>query len=552
LRWRGTRQRAAVTGGIAVLVILLAGLLLKFLPVKPEVPVAEAIAVLPFENLSGDKENEYFSDGITEDILTQLSKIGALTVISRSSVTRYKGSNVSIKEIGQELGVRTILAGSVRRDGDRVRIVGRLVDTRSERQIWGDSYDREMSDIFAIQSDVAEQIAAALQAQLTPGEKERIEKTPTMNLTAYDYYLKGRDYYYEYNQQANENAIELFKSAIRLDPTFALAFAGLGNAYAQRTNRFLMGGEWGDSAQVASEKALSLDPVLAEAHKSRGFAYFVKGHLREALASTQRAVELNPNFAGAIGNVAGTLISIGRCDEALPFMKKAVTLSPTRGFYYSGVGTAYLGLGDDAKAEEWFKKALDIQPDFTGANAGIGYMYLHQGRAGRAKELGDNILARNPADFFGLHLAADAELALGNYVRAKRHYQTLLQDDDLADTYSSRRPSTSLGYVYWKMGLADSSRMMIERALGLDHEDLKAGNEWPDVPYDIAAAHAVAGETAEAIKWLRQAIDAGWRYYRLGEKDPLFERIREEKEFGQLLDGVRIEVERMRGGVQDG
>lgn len=541
--------RVMTGGAIAVLLVVIAGLVLKFVPMKSEVFAATAIAVLPFENLSDDQENEYFSDGITEDILTQLSKIGALTVISRSSVMPYKGSTLSVKEIAKELRVGTILSGSVRRTGDQVRIVGRLIDARTDRQLWGDSYDRDMKDIFEIQSEVAEQIATALQAQLTPVERERIEKTPTTNLTAYDYYLKGRDYYYEYNEQGNENAIELFKSAIKLDLGFALALAGLGDAYAQRTNRYAMGSEWADSANAASERALSADPQLAEAHKSLGLAYIVKGRLRKGLESTREAVEINPNFASAIGNIGGVLLSMGRSDEALPWMKKAVMLSPTRGYYYSSLGTTYLGLGDDASAEEWFQKALDIQPDLALAHAGIGYMYLNQGRASRAKQVGDQILSENPTDFFGLHLAGSAELTLGIYEAAKRHYEKLLQDGDLADTYSSKRPSTNLGYVYWKTGLEDSSRLMVERALRLDHEDLAAGNEWPDVPYDIAAAHAVTGETEEALKWLGKAIDSGWRFYRLALSDPLFERIREEEEFGLLIDRVRGEVERMRTSV---
>ncbi|MFQ5512152.1 MAG: protein kinase [Candidatus Krumholzibacteriia bacterium] len=550
-RWRKPGAKTLARGGIAVLVVVAAAFAARFFAVGPGVPAATAVAVLPFENLSDDKENEYFSDGITEDILTQLSKIGALTVISRASVMGYKGSNKKVKEIGKELGVGTILSGSVRRSGDQVRIVGRLIDATTERQLWSDSYDREMSDIFAIQSDVAEQIAAALRARLTPIEKQRIEKPPTRNLTAYDYYLKGRGYYYEYNQQANENAIELFKSAIKLDDGFALAFAGLGNAYAQRSNRFQMGSEWADSANAASERALALDPELAEAHKSLGLAYFVKGHLHKALELTQRSVDINPNFAGAIGNIGGILISMGRCDEALPWMKKAVTLSPTRGFYYSGVGTAYFGLADDARLEEWSRRALAIQPDFTGAEAGIGFMYLSQGRAARAKEVADRILQASPGDFFGLHLAGGAALALGDYGEARRYYEALLQDDDLADTYTSKRPSTSLGYVYWKQGIADSSRAMVARALERDHKDLAAGSEWPDIPYDLAAAHAVLGNTEEALQWLERAIDAGWRYYRLGQSDPLFERLSADERFGALIDRVRRDVELMRGRVAD-
>ena len=186
----------------------------------PPVPDEKSIAVLPFDNLSGDPQDEYFSDGLTEDIITQLSKIGSLTVISRSSVMRYKNQDRDLRTIGEELGVTTLLEGSVRRAGDRLRITAQLIEAVTDRHLWAESYDREMKDIFEIQSDVAQQIASALEVQMAPEEKERIEQKPTENLTAYDYYLKGREYYSRYRKQDNENAIELFQRAIELDPKF--------------------------------------------------------------------------------------------------------------------------------------------------------------------------------------------------------------------------------------------------------------------------------------------------------------------------------------------
>lgn len=196
--------------------------------------VEKSIAVLPFDNLSQDSENEYFSDGLTEDIITQLSKLGELTVISRSSVMRYKNEERDLRQIGSVLGVATILEGSVRRSGDKLRISAQLVDTSADRQLWAETYDREMKDVFAIQSEVAEMIAMALKVELSPEEKERIEKSPTTNLTAYDFYLKGQEYYLRYRGPDNESAIELFERALELDPDFALAHSGLADAYFQR------------------------------------------------------------------------------------------------------------------------------------------------------------------------------------------------------------------------------------------------------------------------------------------------------------------------------
>ena len=175
---------------------------------------AKTIAVLPFKNLSDNKEDEYFSDGIMEDILTQLSKISDLRVISRTSMMQYKNTKKNLRQIGEELNVATILEGSVRRAGGRVRIVGQLINARKDEHIWAETYDRELKDVFAIQTEVAKNIAASLQAILSPKELEQIENKSTANLDAYTFYLRGRDYFYRYTKQDNEKAIELFRNAL--------------------------------------------------------------------------------------------------------------------------------------------------------------------------------------------------------------------------------------------------------------------------------------------------------------------------------------------------
>ncbi len=237
--WR--RRTALGFGGVvaAGLLVLVAVLLWRTRGGKSGAPSASApdrksVAVLPFQNLSPDPENAFFADGMTEDILTQLSKIRDLKVISRSSVMRYKGTQKPIQTIAAELGVGAVLEGSVRRAGSRVRIVGQLIDARTDEHLWAETYDRELKDVFAIQSEVAQQIAAALRATLSPAEKKRIEQNPTRNLAAYDQYLKGRELYYRYRKADNESALGLFQKALELDPGFALAYAGLGDAYAQR------------------------------------------------------------------------------------------------------------------------------------------------------------------------------------------------------------------------------------------------------------------------------------------------------------------------------
>ena len=240
---------------------------------------SKSIAVLPFDNLSPDPENEYFSLGITEDIITQLSKITELRVTSRTSAMRYQDSEKSVREIAQELQVASILEGSVRRVGNQVRITAQLIDPKTDEHLWAETYDREIEDIFAIQSDVAEQIASSLKVELSPEDRARIERKPTENLTAYDYYLKGRDHYYSYSREDNERAIEFFNEALEVDPDYALAHGGLADAYAQRWLWYGFGEGWLDSAIEESNKAVALDPDLAETYQAEGL---VQRLLREA------------------------------------------------------------------------------------------------------------------------------------------------------------------------------------------------------------------------------------------------------------------------------
>ncbi|HEY4643370.1 MAG TPA: protein kinase, partial [Bacteroidota bacterium] len=264
------KARIIAYSGIALAVLAVGALAVNLLFFRTEAVRADkkSIAVLPFKNLSEEKESEFFSDGITEDIITQLSKIGDLRVISRTSVMRYKESDKSIRDIGKELGVATILEGSVRRAGNQVRIVAQLIDASNDEHLWADTYDRELTQIFAIQSDIAQKIASSLKAKLTSSQKQQIEKKPTENLDAYTFYLKGREYYYRYHKQENENAVQLFKNALDLDPNYALAYAGLGDAYGQRVQRFGFAEGWLDSAVAVTDKAISIDPNLAEAYKA--------------------------------------------------------------------------------------------------------------------------------------------------------------------------------------------------------------------------------------------------------------------------------------------
>ena len=356
-------KRLLVPTLVVVAVIIAAVVIWQFLPQKEATPVPSvkpSIAVLPFVDLSPQKDQEYFCDGMTDEIIAKLSRFEGWKVVPRTSMMRYKSTDKDIKEIGQELDVITILEGSIRKEKDDIRVNAKLIRVEDSNHLWSDTYEKKLESVFAIQGDVAEKIADALKVELSPEDKEQLAKKPTENLNAYYYYLKGREFYYHYRRQDNENAIELFKKALELDPNYALAYAGLGDAYAQRTFRFGYPGSWLDSAIEVSEKAISIDPNSAEAYKALGLAYEYKGWFQKALEADRKAVELNPNYKAAVGNIGWVNWLIGEYVEAMKWFKKDLALDPTDAFSHYSIGDCYFGLDEYVKAEQWFRKSLDL------------------------------------------------------------------------------------------------------------------------------------------------------------------------------------------------
>ncbi|MCH8025120.1 MAG: hypothetical protein IIB43_10500, partial [Candidatus Marinimicrobia bacterium] len=290
----------------------------------------KSIAVLPFANLSDSQEDEYFSAGVTDDIITHLTKIGDLKVISRTSAMLYKDSPKSLQVIADELGVANILEGTVRRHGNRVRITGQLIDARTDEHLWAETYDRELTDIFAIQSEVARNIAAALKAILSPEEKERIEQPPTASIEAYDLYLKGRSLFYTYEKSKNEEAIVMFRKAIDLDPSFSLGYAGLSLCYSQYRNSGWDDDEkWIVLAENAAKKAIALDSYSAEAHFALGFVYERRGAYDEMEREMRKVIELNQNHAHAhnsMGDVAHRVR--GQLEDAVREYRLSLMIDP--------------------------------------------------------------------------------------------------------------------------------------------------------------------------------------------------------------------------------
>ena len=286
-----------------------------------------SVAVLFFENLSGVKEDEYFRDGITEDIITELSKIKSLNTFSRQTVLAFRDKPVTPVQIGQQIGAAFVLGGSLRRSGTRLRINAQLVDTRTDFPLWSERYDREMADVFEVQDEIARKIAEALRVTLSPQEQAALSQKPTENLQAYDLYLRAKSYARRLTQQDLEFALQMFESAVQLDPNFALAYAGMANVCAQHHYRHGSGSGWLDRARDAAEKAVSLQPNLPEAHVARGWVFYANKQYDLSITEGRMALAQKPDCEGVYYMLGRSLFAAGRYQEIADIADEAVRIS---------------------------------------------------------------------------------------------------------------------------------------------------------------------------------------------------------------------------------
>jgi len=286
-----------------------------------------SIAVLPFNNMSGDGEQEYFSDGITEDIITDLSKVSGLFVVGRNTSFTYKGKAIQLQQVAAELGVKFLLEGSVRKAGQRVRVTGQLIDGGSGGHLWADRYDRDLTDIFEIQDEITTAIVDQLKIRLLPKEKKAIERAPTVNVEAYNYYLKGRQLFHAFTKSYLILAKEMFARAVEIDPNYARAYAGMASSISRLWGMYNVP-TVAEELLAITDKALALDPNLSEAHAARGEALANSGRRSEAAAAFQRALELDPNsFDGSL-SYARFCVTEGKPEKAIELYLRALEIQP--------------------------------------------------------------------------------------------------------------------------------------------------------------------------------------------------------------------------------
>jgi len=366
------------------------------LPDKP------SIVVLAFTNLSGDSEQEYFGDGITEDLTTDLSKLSGLFVIARNSAFTYKGKAVKVQEVSRELGVRYVLEGSVRKMDGQVRITAQFVDAPTGQPLWAERYDRELKDIFALQGEIERKIVAYLALRLTEGEQEHVWSQYTGSYTgnpeAYDSYLRGREYLYRNTKETYPQARQLFERAVELDPTYALAYSGLGFTYLEE--RIFQGSldpKTLERAFALAQKALALDDSLPTAHLLLGYVYLAKRQHEQAIAAAERAIVLAPNYANAYAALGQILDFAGRPEDAIRVAEKALRLDPRNPVeHLSALGTAYRLTGRYEEAIATYKRLLNFNPNHPGAHTSLAITYSELGREEEARAEAAQILRVMP------------------------------------------------------------------------------------------------------------------------------------------------------------
>jgi TolB-like protein/Flp pilus assembly protein TadD len=458
---------------------------------------AKSIAVLPFENLSRDPDNAYFTEGIQDEILARLAKIADLKVISRTSTQRYKSSPDDLPQIAKRLGVSNILEGSVQKTADRVRVTVQLLNAATDAHLWGETYDRNLTDVFAAESDIARAIAATLQAKLTGSEQDALTARPTENAEAHQLYLRGRYFWNKRTGADLKKSIDYFNQAIDKDPNYALAYAGLADtyvlfsAYAEGSPKDSL-----PQAKAAAKKALELDSTLGEAHASLAQALLAYDlNFAEAKREFRRAIELNPNYATAHHWYAeSVLVPLGQFEDAIAEAKRALELDPLSLVINTDVGTILTSARRYDQAIEQLRRTVEMDPSFY---------YAHW-------TLGD-----------ALEMKGRNEEAIAEYQKA-----IALNDDPL--------PRALLGHLYAKTGRKDEALQILRQL-----RELRVSKERYVSPFNLALIHIGLGQKNEAIQLLEETYEDR-DGYTIGDikVQPLLDPLRGDPRFEALAERI--------------
>ncbi len=493
------RKLIATAGGLVLLfavVGLSTGKLREWLHRPGSTPRIESLAVLPLDNLSHDPEQDYFADGMTEELITELAQIRALRVISRTSIMQYKGTHKSVPEIARELRVDAILEGSVLRSGDRVRITAQLIEGSVDRHLWAKSFDRDLRDVLSLQGEVARNIADEIQVSLNPGEQARLARSRPIDPAAHEAYLKGRYSWNKFTDEGMQKAVGYFQQAIAIDPRYAVAYVGLADAYHEIGIEMMAPTEAMRMAKAAAMKALELDPSLSDAHATLGWIKWRwDWDWSGAEQEFKKAIALDANNSKGPAMYADFLDSVGRFDDAMLQHHRAVELDPLSLISNSNIGDSLYSARRYDEAIRQYKKTLEIDPGFAEAHFGLVGAYEHK----------------------GMYKEAVSELQQGMALNGEK---------DSAAVAHAFATSGWKGVLQFQL-----QSFKVRRAHGY----------FP--PTEIAAIYADLGEKDLALQWLKRAYEERDGGVVLLNDDPVWDTLRSDSRFQDLIHKVGVPSE---------
>lgn len=571
LAWfHGERGRQRVSGVELLMVAGLLGAAAVVLTVWDPAPTAEqapgerparlaldegpAVAVLPFvAQGEPDPESVAFAQGIHSDLITQLSKISALSVISATSVAGYAGTTRSLVDIGRELSVDAILQGSVQRAGERVRVNVQLIDARTDSHLWAESYDRPLavSEILAIQGEISRLVVRSLAGALTTEEESRIAGPTTDDLSAFDYVAQARLLLPQRSLPNHREAERLLREAIAVDSSYAAAWGTMSAATVLGVMRHGDPLELADTAEVYAERALALDPDDADAYRALGLVAFVRGQTREGLEYSLAAVEREPSNQSAVNNVGVAYHDIGRFDEAMRWIRRSVRLAPTVTFLRTNIGGIYIHLGEFELAKERLREVVRLAPGGADVTSQLISLYRASGEPDSLIAVARDIVERSPGDPGAHHSYAAAALDTRRFDLARdQNAESLrISPDGLLKEEDTHTAIMIRAFLLLRDGRDGSARELFGRERTRLEGLIEEGGDGPWIYWELGSIHAALGEVDEAVIDLEAAFEAGWREPGWARLDPLLDRVRDDPRFRDVLDRADADIAAMRERV---
>ena len=508
------------------------------------------VAVLPFQNLSGDPRDDPLVDGLHEDILTRLSGIAALTVISRQSVLRYRTEDRDLPGIGADLGARSILEGSVRRENDRVRVTVQLIDAVTDAHVWAETYDRRMTDVLAIQSDVARQVAAALEATLSPAERRRLSNAPPTGPGAWELVQEARAVR-DRGDGGRESSVReegLLRDALVQDPEYGLAWALLSANFSRRPWDLGMGGVWEDSALTAARRAIELEPELALGHHALGDAYNTQGFLDGAAEAYRSALALDPNLAEAYVDLGRMAAVRGQFVDAVGLLEDALRREPHLPGIRTQMGHCFAALGELEEAKRWFTSEIDLRQAEGLPTVEIeAWAHWWAGEMPEAEAAAAREAGAQPES--GVAHAGLAELRLmrddaAGAARAARTALGLTPETGRAAFLFFA--NTTLGVALVQLGDSATARTQFEASRTALVREVDHRVQYPLTYLELAVVEDGLGNRTEALAWAHRAFEMGSRHLHLIESYPGFLGLRQDPDFQEIVARMEADVRRMR------